>query len=125
MWAQGTQRVPLEPGATESKKRDKGPQLAKLMMQPKGPPAPGGRCGNPYIAYWDFQERFEEFLAGAALPIEVFPHNGSRTVFETGRWTHSAKGDWLDRLEGGPGCWAAKSGLDPVTDATTTNCESN
>ncbi|KAI0750710.1 hypothetical protein C8Q80DRAFT_1268027 [Daedaleopsis nitida] len=102
-------QIPAELKAlVESAERDKLPDLVQFVIQPKGPPAPGARCGNPYLRYAKFQGRFQELLAGAAFPIEVFPHHGSRYVYADS----STRRQWLDRLEGGPGCWALDSGLD-------------
>ncbi|KAI0751187.1 hypothetical protein C8Q80DRAFT_1155986 [Daedaleopsis nitida] len=105
--------IPIELMAfVEHKKNDKFPHLTRFLIQPRGPPAPGGRCGNPYIQYDVFQSALAHLHAFAALPVEQLPDKEVPCLSQE-TWEEIAKREWLDRLEGGPGCWAA-----PATSCT-------
>ncbi|RPD81309.1 hypothetical protein L226DRAFT_529714 [Lentinus tigrinus ALCF2SS1-7] len=88
----------LEDIATE-----KGPfkKLSHLYLEPQSPPAPGGRCGNPYIAYGKYKIDFDNFLAAATLAkLKALPHRIRGVSTEK-----AAMEEWLDRIGGGTGCW--------------------
>ncbi|RDX55411.1 hypothetical protein OH76DRAFT_738788 [Lentinus brumalis] len=76
-------------------------RLGNLYLEPQSPPAPGGRCGNPYIAYGMFKRDFDNFLAASVRPIKVLPH---RQYVESTEST--AKAEWLGRVGGGVQCWS-------------------
>ena len=80
------------------------PRLKRVLIQPRGRPLPGGRCGNPYIAYGRFTVALGAFCEESPFPIERVAEL-PRTNIGEGKWEQMVKEEWLDRLQGGPGCW--------------------
>ncbi|KAI0711056.1 hypothetical protein C8T65DRAFT_648017 [Cerioporus squamosus] len=76
-------------------------KLRELYLEPQCPPAPGGRCGNPYIAYSVFKRDFDNFVAAAVRPIKVLPHHEYVVSAEK-----AAELEWLESVRGHTGCWS-------------------
>ena len=80
------------------------PNLSHVLIQPMGPPAPGARCGNVYLEYGRYKEKLAdmmEYYINPCRPITLLSH----WVRSKDGWEGVTKRQWLDRLQGGLGCW--------------------
>ena len=83
------------------------------MVRPAAPPAPGARCGNVYLQYYKFERALARLKVDGALPFEQLPHRVRGTGSDG--WEELAKRDWLDRLDGGLGCWHSEPSSESST----------
>ncbi|KAI0775052.1 hypothetical protein BD413DRAFT_472030 [Trametes elegans] len=85
------------------------PSVCALVMQPSPPPR-GGFCGTPPVEFGKMVEDLWRFAArcrGVGVDAVVLPPMHHWSHQRLARW---ARGEWVERVEGGEGCWA------PLTD---------
>ncbi|OSD03044.1 hypothetical protein PYCCODRAFT_287091 [Trametes coccinea BRFM310] len=85
------------------------PHLRRVILRARAPPVPGGVCGEPWAAsvqYESFTHWPDRLAASPAYDdIKILilkPDGRERTLRE---WSQMAKAQWLDRMDGGAGCW--------------------
>ncbi|KAL7280812.1 hypothetical protein ACG7TL_005756 [Trametes sanguinea] len=86
------------------------PHLRRVILRARAPPVPGGVCGEPWagasVRYEAFTHWLDRLAASPAYDdIKILilkPDGRERTL---GEWSQMAKAQWLDRMDGGAGCW--------------------
>ncbi|KAH9888880.1 hypothetical protein C8Q73DRAFT_169936 [Cubamyces lactineus] len=88
------------------------PHLRYIALQPMAAPAPGGWCGTGLSAYRAFMTWLDRLATYKGLvdlevvSVRPFAHQVSHA-----QWRNLATQKWLDRMNGGLGCWDADSAV--------------
>ena len=105
-------KMVLSSAPDPSQPPDTCPNLSHVLIQPMGPPAPGAPCGNVYLEYAAYKEDLANTMAymNPVRPITLLPH----WVHSEDGWEGVMKHQWLDRLQGGAGCWVESNSSRPA-----------
>ena len=76
--------------------------IQRILIKPYSPPAPGGRCGNPYMEY-DGLLRGVRDLQEIDDRVTLLPVDKDERAYDS--QLPISERDWLDRIAGGEGCW--------------------
>ncbi|KAI9064140.1 hypothetical protein FKP32DRAFT_1591551 [Trametes sanguinea] len=84
------------------------PHLRRVILRGRAPPFPGGLCGGQRASIrYELFTRWLDKLADCPVYdglkiVSLKPYGREPTLDE---WCRAVKGQWLDRMVGGAGCW--------------------